>query len=247
VLGKIARWKRGICPLTLGLTPKLNLFVNQRIIRMAMAAGAPLDDREPCRPDLLVIATGEPQALMDFVRLKRPILLGFHYKSQAARIATMRLPIQAWYSTATEDFNGFIQGDLPALDVMKAIPGGADSVSGSTAVSGNRAIGNGLKSELTTAIVVIDTTKIEGRQIGALADYVAMLALSQARSYEECQPVPTITNLFAASCVDGTRPDGITDIDTTYLRGLYKMDAGRTLLGERSSIAYEMKKDLGGY
>jgi hypothetical protein len=31
------------------------------------------------------------------------------------------------------------------------------------------------------------------------------------------------------------------------LRGLYKMSPGGTYVGERASIAYVMKKDLGGY
>jgi hypothetical protein len=245
-LGKIARWKTGICPLSIGLSPKFNLFITQRLIRVAMMAGAPLDAREPCRPNILILATSQPQEVLDFVRTKRPALLGFHYKSQSTRIAAMRLPIQAWYSTATEDFFGLISSDLPSGDLgygVMSTQGAARNMN----VSGNRAIGDGLKSELTTAIVIVDTGKIAGKEIGALADYVAMLALSQAASYESCLDVPTITNLMASGCADGVRPDGITDIDTTYLRSLYKMDAGRSLLGERSSIAYEMKKELGGY
>ena len=188
LLNKIARWKAGVCPLTIGLPDKFNTFITQRIIRMAMMAGAPLDHHEPCRPNLLVLATDQPQGLLDFVRAKRPDLLSFHYRPQRQQLATMRRPIQAWYSTATEDFDGFISADLPSWQmgygVMSAY--GFDS----PRVSGNRATGDGLKSELTA---------------------------------------------------------GITDIDATYLRGLYKMDAGRTYFGERASIAYEMKKNLEGY
>lgn len=256
-LGKIARWKTGICPVTIGLPDRFNLFITQRIIRMAMMAGVPLDSREPCHPNVAVLATDKPQALLDFVRAKRPALLGFHYRPHAQELATMRLPVQAWYSTATEDFDGFITADLPSGELGYGVMGvhGADGRPGSFAlgafhnvhVSGNRAIGNGLRSEFTTAIVVIDTGKIAGNEIGALADYIAMLALSQAGSYDTCQDVPTITNLMAAGCAAGLKPDGLTDIDATYLRGLYRMDAGRSYLGERSSIAFEMKKDLGGY
>ena len=50
LLGKIARWQAGICPVTVGLSPKLNLYVTQRIIRVAMMAHAPLSSDEPCRP-----------------------------------------------------------------------------------------------------------------------------------------------------------------------------------------------------
>ena len=244
LLGKIARWKTGICPLTIGLSARFNLFITQRIIRVAMMAGTPLDSREPCRPNVLILATPQPQALLDFVRAKRPALLGFHYRSQAERISTMRLPIQAWYSTATEDFDGLITADLPsgALGYGVMDPLGIQQVR----VSGSRT-GDGLKSEFTTAIILVDTSKIAGHEIGTLADYVAMLALSQAQSYDVCRDVPTITNLMASGCADGMKPDGLTDIDATYLRGLYKMDAGRSYLGERGSIAYEMKQDLGGY
>lgn len=244
-LGKIARWKTGICPLTLGLPDKFNLFVTQRIIKVAMLAGAPLDSHEPCRPNVLVLATPKPQALLDFVRAKRPALLGFHDRPRAKALATMRLPIQAWYATATEDFYGFITADLPSWDLGYGVMS-ASGLPPPYHVSGART-GNGLKSEFNTAIIVVDTSKIAGREIGALADYVAMLALSQAASYDDCQPVPTITNLFATRCAQGAQPEGLTDIDATYLRGLYKMDAGSSLLGERGSIAFEMKKDLGGY
>ena len=43
------------------------------------------------------------------------------------------------------------------------------------------------------------------------------------------------------------KPAALTDIDVTYLRGLYKMDAGASYRGQRASIAFQMKKSLGGY
>jgi hypothetical protein len=246
LLGKIGRWKTGICPLAVGLSSKLNTYISQRIVRVAMLAGAPLDSGETCRPNILVVATTKPQELLDFLRAKRPALLGFHYKAHAERLATMSRPIQAWYSTATEDFDGFLFADAPVISWDYAAPG-AMGVPGAVHVSGNRAIGDGLKTEFTNAIILVDSGKIAGQAIGPLADYIAMLALSQGQSYDDCQQVPTITNLLASGCGEGMKPDALTDIDATYLRGLYKMDAGRDFHGERSSIAYVMKKELGGY
>ena len=245
LVGKIARWKTGICPLTIGLPAKFNLYITQRVIKLAMAAGAPLDSHEPCRPNVLVLATPQPQALLDFVRAKRPALLGFHYRGERQKIATMRLPVQAWYSTATEDFNGFVMADLPSWDLGYGVMSSFGNVP-QLATSGSRT-GNGLKSEFTASIVVVDTTKIAGQEIGPLADYIAMLALSQGQYYDTCQNVPTITNLMAPDCGAGMKPDSLTDIDLTYLRGLYKMAPDGDYIGERASIAFEMKKDLGGY
>jgi hypothetical protein len=247
VLGKIARWKTGICPLTVGLPGQFNLYITQRIIRVAMAAGVPLDPAEPCRPNVVVLATPEPQKLLDFMRTKRPALLGFHYKSQRDRLATMKLPVQAWYSTATEDFYGFISADLPSGSLGYGVMSNfGDLFLPIYHTSGSR-LGDGLRSEFTTAVIIIDTTKIAGQEVGPLSDYVAMLALSQASSYDTCQDVPTITNLMAASCNAEMKPAALTDIDVTYLRGLYKMNPNGSFMGERGSIAFEMKKDLGGY
>ena len=66
-LGKIARWKTGICPLTIGLTDRFDEYISQRILRFAVMAGAPRapDDR-PCRPNILVLAA--PGGVLGFVR-----------------------------------------------------------------------------------------------------------------------------------------------------------------------------------
>jgi hypothetical protein len=249
-LGKVGRWKAGICPVTIGLPDKFDTFITQRIIKVAMMAGAPLEKRDPCRPNLVVLATDQPQALMDVIREKHSSLLGFHYRSQAETLATMRLPIQAWYSTVTEDWWGMIKSDTQGLNINSAMSGVAalPYLTGTLHASGMRTY-DGLKTEFAIVLVVIDTRKIVGQEIGALADYVAMLGLSQGApdSYNSCQEVPTITNLMAANCSDAMKPVGLTDIDLAYLHGLYRMNAGMQYVGERGSIAFEMKKDLGGY
>src|SRR6185295_16381985 len=187
-LGKIARWKTGICPITVGLPPEVDLYISQRILRVAMAAGAPLAKSEPCRPNIVVLATSEPQKVLDFVRAKRPALLGFHYRPQAARIATMKLAIQAWYSTATEDFYGMIYGDLPSNGMGYGVMSGDLRDIPTYHASGSR-VGDGLKSEFTTAIILVDTSKILGQEIGPFSDYIAMLAISQGQYYDYCQSV----------------------------------------------------------
>ena len=249
-IDKIARWRTGLCPITIGLPPKFNQYVTQRIIRVAMTAGAPLDPKEPCQPNVIGLATAQPQALMDLVRVKRPGLLGFHYRPRRARLAAMSLPIQAWYSTATEDARGFLYYDLPS----QLFDGGfspTDPVQGFSGWDGFRVSGNrtddGLKSQFTTALIVVDTNKIAGQEIGPLSDYIAMLALSQGQYYETCQDIPSITNLLASNCGPEMKPMALTDIDVTYLRGLYRMNVGSSYIGQRAAIAFQMKKTLGGY
>jgi hypothetical protein len=71
-----------------------------------------------------------------------------------------------------------------------------------------------------------------------------MLALSQSGAYDACLTVPSITNLLSPGCDASRKPDAITNLDLAYLRALYRMDAGGTLLQQRGSIAYQMKKTL---
>ncbi len=43
------------------------------------------------------------------------------------------------------------------------------------------------------------------------------------------------------------KPAVLTDIDVTYPRGLYRMRAGLSYIAKRGSIAFSIKKTLGGY
>jgi hypothetical protein len=52
---------------------------------------------------------------------------------------------------------------------------------------------------------------------------------------------------MAAGCGADMKPVALTDIDVTYLRGLYRMNAGMSYIGQRGSIAFNMKRTLGGY
>lgn len=246
---RIARWRDGICPITVGMPAQFNQYVSQRIIRVAMTAGAPLAADEPCRPNVVVIATPEPQALLDTIKAKAPYMLGFHYRPRAREVATMRLPIQAWYGTATEDFRGWIFRDYPSMAIgfeganllptSRLLPDGMS-------VSGNRT-GDGLKSMFTFSLIIVDSKKIAGQEIGQLSDYISMLALSQGQYYDVCQDIPSITNLMAPNCAAEMKPVALTDIDVTYLRGLYRMTPGLAYVSQRGSIAHRMKQDLGGY
>src|SRR5206468_2682102 len=96
--------------------------------------------------------------------------------------------------------------------VMSSAPGDSRSALGmpdNVHVSGSR-LGDGLRSQLNTAIILVDTQKIAGQQIGPLADYIAMLALSQGQSYDTCQDVPTINNLMASGCTAELKPAALT-------------------------------------
>src|SRR5215831_4806406 len=87
-LGKMARWRRPICPLTIGLGDKYAKYVTQRIRDVATAVGAPVSSDPGCKPNIEVVFTTAPQGFMDNVRKTGPAFLGYYNTiSQADQLA----------------------------------------------------------------------------------------------------------------------------------------------------------------
>jgi len=260
---KIARWKQGICPLTAGLRPEAVKFVTRRVKDVAAQVGAPVNDRENCKPNIEIIFTTTPQALLDNVQVMYPFVLGYHDNSaQAAQLAKVIWPIQSWYSTATDDLRGNVVIDMARrkgmpmtldMPVASASGGGMQVMASPTVtmnipdaqivnVTGSR-LGDGVSSDFHHVVVVAEPAKLLDHEIGTLADYIALLALAQTVQPEQCQELPTILNLFAPGCT--APPKALTNVDLAYLRAVYKMTATTTARGQRGEIIYQMDKSLG--
>jgi hypothetical protein len=109
-------------------------------------------------------------------------------------------------------------------------------------VTGSR-IGDGLRSSFEHVIIVVDPRLVAGQELGAVSDYIALLALTQITPPDGCVSLPSIANLLAPGC--GEPVKGLTPGDTAYLRGLYRMDASAFLGGQKSAISWEMEQALG--
>jgi len=262
VADKLARWKQGICPLTAGLRPEAVKFVTKRVRDVAAQVGAPVNDRENCKPNIEIIFTTTPQALMDNVQVMYPFVLGYHDNSaQAAQLAKVIWPIQSWYSTATDDLRGNVLVDMARrkgmpmtldMPVASAGGGGMQVMASPTVtmsipdaqvvnVTGSR-LGDGVSSDFHHVAVVAEPAKLLDYEIGTLADYIAFLALAQTVQPDQCQELPTILNLFAPGCT--APPKALTNVDLAYLRAVYKMTATTTARGQRGEIIYQMDKSL---
>ena len=252
--GKVARWGSGICPVTVGLPPQFAKFINQRLKDIASQAGAPVSGRMSCTPNIAVVFSTAPQKLLDDMSRKQPDLLGYYDNStQLAALATVTHPIQAWYMTATRDVQGGFQIDnaKPAGLINKMefpcdiCPGGKIELYPPrvAATTGSR-LGDGLRSELYNVIIVADPAKLVSYEIGSLADYIAMLALTQIVSLDTCRPLPSIVNMLAGGCEAKT--DGLTENDRAYLHGLYKAAPDQSLRIQQDQMAYQMEQELKG-
>jgi hypothetical protein len=259
-LGKMARWKRKICPLTVGLGKTYAKYVTQRIRDIASAVGAPVNADPACIPNIQVVFTTTPQGFLDNVRKSGPVFLGYYNNSsQADELAKVSHPIQAWYTTESIDYDGAGQVDrgtcngnasintLPIqLDGDLQTPQGVITLNLPCAVvmhaSGWRLDSGGHESGFYNAVIVAEPAKLLDYEVGSLADYIAMMALTQSASLDSCQDLPSISNLLAKGCSAVALK--ITDGDLAYLRALYNMPNGRGLSTQMSELRFQMKKTL---
>jgi hypothetical protein len=263
VTGKIARWERRVCPVVTGQNPHFTTFITQRIKYIALAAGAPVNTEASCKPNIEIIFTSTPQALLDNVRKNDPEYLGYATSNvQTDAMATVTRPIQAWYATETVDLNGrgWVDNGRPSgfgsslsngngfisnPDPSEHGGGNPDAnrmLDTHYAQSSGSRIEDGIHSGFNHVLIVIDSSKLTGQKIVPLADYISMLALTQLNSPNACQQLPSIVNIFAENCDHAA--EGLTQFDLAYLQGLYKMQASRSMVLQRNEIGDEMANAL---
>jgi hypothetical protein len=267
VAGRMAHWTNGVCPLTVGLRDSFTKYISDRIRDIAKAVGAPVNSNPKCRPNIEVMFTLNPQILLDNVRKKQPYYLGYYNSQvQADQLAIVTHPIQAWYTTTTVDMDGSSQIDngtchgggmevanstpLPSFSDMSMATSSSGLYSVDTAnlacaiavhSTGSR-LNDGISSGFFNVLIVADPSKLFDYEIGALGDYVAVLALSQPASLDSCQGLPSISNLLAKGCT--ANASWITDGDLAFLHGLYNVPNGYSLAAQRDELHFQMKKTL---
>ena len=87
-----------------------------------------------------------------------------------------------------------------------------------------------LKSQFNNVFMVADSRALQGKSLGLIADYMVMLALSQPRSLDGCNALPSVIDVLAKTACPGREPpDGLTPADAAYLTALYSSDPERSL------------------
>jgi hypothetical protein len=264
--GKIARWETPICPYAIGVQPEAAKFVVQRLKEVARQAGAPVSRDQSCKFNIEIVFTRTPQALLDNMKKDQPDLLGYAVgPDQRDRLAIVTHPIQGWYMTATRDLKGRTEIDSPRTTNMgqgltmmlpcelmnRASPGmpagslcteNLPQVS-KVNVTGAR-LGDGVRSMFHHIVIVADTGKLLPYELGAVSDYIAMLALTQLSSPDNCQSLPSIVNLLAQGCE--RRVNALTPNDIAYLRGLYWTPADLAASIQRTEVADQVERAVTG-
>jgi hypothetical protein len=249
VTGQIARWGggigrgEGICPITIGLSSRLNDFVSARILAVAASVGAPVQTGGGCsRHNVYIVFATDPQKALDEMVKRDSSILGFHYPQQTRDLERISRPIQGWYVTSTRGVHGDESVDEanPLLPLESKVLNQGKHPAG---IPGSR-LSSGISSAIVNVVIVADVNKIVGRPIGAIADYLAMLTLTQAFASDQCGALPSILDMMKPNCGEREELTGVTAGDLGFLRALYKADLEEVLPLERGSIEGSMTRQF---
>lgn len=94
--------------------------------------------------------------------------------------------------------------------------------------------------EIYRVFVIVDLTRLQGVTRGQMADYVAMVALSQLNTGAELKDDPSILKLFDAA--PEAAPAGLSDWDRAFLDALYATEQRSHL--QRSQIVRAMVREI---
>jgi hypothetical protein len=232
-IDQMTRWRNPICVRVMNLPTGFSNFIVNRIKAVAREAGAPAaDEGAECRPNVSIIFTLEPQAVLNRVRSDRPELLGYHFIGEREALATMTRPIQAWYATGTAR-------RYPTPDQFGSVETYVDdSRSEPPSGSPGSRLSSGLRSEFLHVLILVDANQVADAPVGPLADYLAVLSLTEIRNeIWDCGGLVTIMEHFA-NCPGA--PEALTSADRAFLHGLYTMDKWSFGTLQRSQIGNRM-------
>jgi len=265
IIGKVARWETPICPAAVGVPDDVIALVVKRVREVAAQAGVRVSSNPVCKPNIVIAFTDTPQALLDNIRKDHREWLGYHSNSEELdRLGTVTRPIQAWYSTATEDLNGRRQIDASQSDSNGrgllvtgpcALIGGEGRTSGpnpmchawfpnaiKAEVKGSR-VADGLRATFDHVTIIANPLAVRA-SMATIGDYIAVLALAQISSLDTCQALPSITSLLASGCPQaGT---AITANDLGYLKAVYAANPEKVPGLQKNEIAYRMGQGIAG-
>ena len=249
--GNLARWRGGmqsICPLTEGLAPGFNAFVTARLRALATYVGAPVQSDTQCKTNVHILFTGNPQGEMNSVmNWATGTTFRNRYAGGMRDLIAFRSDhaIQGWYMT-TSGGSVVLNADVSSvgLNVLPVWPQITQKYIGSGSLGTRLSGGSGSGSGIGIVILVIDTTKVVGYTIGAIADYLAMLTLSVAQLPDHCDRLPSILDLMSASCATREMPTAITAADLAFLKALYYKNTGLGPSLSRAAIHANMMRQF---
>lgn len=256
VIAQVGRWHDPVCAQVTGLRARFGELVARRVEDVARSVGAPtVGTGKKCVPNVEIAFTDEPQKLIDHIATQYRWLLGYYEETHLKQVSTIDRPIQAWYVTGTKSMNGYqppvlgLGGPPPDPTASNVSPfndgiqidepDGGTRGFGVTGTAGSH-LNRGLSSEFLHALIIVDSRSVSKYPLGAISDYVAMLALTRIKSLDTCSELPSIIDLLSRRCGTEATARSITTPDLAFLKALYGADLESNLNVEQGDMRNRM-------
>jgi hypothetical protein len=221
----LVRWNTPICLLAAGLTAEDVKIMSAKVSQISSSAGAPLA-RAPCQPNLIIVATSEPDRVLNawYARDKRlfgnatPALIRQFLEGSES------LPVRVWYNVDMGRKAGMRNGHF---------------VPSNTRAESSAFVGNTV-FDFFSIFAIIDTNRTEHTTLDQLASYVAMAVLTKVDLDADFGSAPSILRLFAHSAEN--QSSGLSSWDAAFLKALYQLNP--TSRTQRFEIAERVARDI---
>jgi hypothetical protein len=237
---QLARWDQRVCPSVTGLSAAHGQAIADHIAAHALRVG--LGVGEPgCRANILVYVSNNSDRLTRELVANDPMLfaqleetsLNTRGRDALTDFTNAPRPVRWWHvarTVAADGFDAYQGSNSPVVhDTHPA---------GMTAPGGASRIARYTRQDFSRVVVIIDSRRIGGTPVGALGEYVAMVALAQINPSADTAEYPSILNLFH----DGAnRQTAMTDWDEAYLARLYGASRVHSQHLQENAIAEQVR------
>jgi hypothetical protein len=222
-LGQLSRWEDKVCPGVVGLKPEASQAMLDRIAMRAISLN--LKVGEPgCKANVLIVVTEDGQKFTPTFVQQNKKLFGDAFdagnslgKTALAAFTKNDKPVRWWHVSQTVTDRGQVLGD----SVATVANGGGFNGAQVARVNNASRLGATTHQEFNRIIAIVDTSKTNGVSFSAVADYIAMIALTQVQADVDAGGYDSILNVFDGP-VGGEPPMmGWTAWDSAFVNGLY--------------------------
>lgn len=221
---RAARWNRSLCISVTGMRRDFAQYLIDRMSVVALDAGAEVDG-PGCQPNVIIQATGDGRALaaelvegaglafqpsINGTNLGRDALNDFLTSDRAVRWWHVSFPVEPDSGQIAIALKGQAPPTVTVRDASR--------------------LRSNIRYDLGYVVIVLDMSRTEGVPFGALADYVAMTALTQVDPMGDFRGEDTILNLFQP----GIEVGALTQWDLDYLAALYTAPTNRASAAQQA-------------
>jgi len=210
-----ARWRSQVCTGVTGLNGANAQYIVDRVSGRAEELGLRIG-QPGCTANLLIVFSTDPNGQAQAIARERTDPASLTGRSGVSDgmsafsdFTNSTRPVRWWRVTRTMTENGEMAdrnlrwGEAPRVNVPE-----------------RGRLASATFDAFSHVIVVVDLNQVNGLRLGALADYVAMVALSPVGADEHRDG--SILGLFSDHGAGRASADGLTSTDMAYLREVYR-------------------------